>query len=47
VRAESYEDVVQVGTIGLVKAISRFDPQYKKKAGGQSQAPGFIDCRSG
>ncbi|MFI9169687.1 RNA polymerase sigma factor SigF [Streptomyces lincolnensis] len=28
VRGESYEDVVQVGTIGLIKAINRFDPQY-------------------
>ncbi|WP_327350636.1 SigB/SigF/SigG family RNA polymerase sigma factor [Streptomyces sp. NBC_01304] len=27
VRGESYEDVVQVGTIGLIKAINRFDPQ--------------------
>ncbi|MEU6664194.1 SigB/SigF/SigG family RNA polymerase sigma factor [Streptomyces sp. NPDC046821] len=26
VRSESYEDVVQVGTIGLIKAINRFDP---------------------
>ncbi|THC50067.1 MULTISPECIES: SigB/SigF/SigG family RNA polymerase sigma factor [unclassified Streptomyces] len=26
VRGESYEDVVQVGTIGLIKAINRFDP---------------------
>ncbi|MEU9330910.1 RNA polymerase sigma factor SigF [Streptomyces canus] len=28
VRGESYEDVVQVGTIGLIKAINRFDLQY-------------------
>ncbi|MEV0126077.1 SigB/SigF/SigG family RNA polymerase sigma factor [Streptomyces sp. NPDC050703] len=27
VRGESYEDVVQVGTIGLIKAINRFDPE--------------------
>ncbi|WP_199547553.1 RNA polymerase sigma factor SigF [Streptomyces sp. N35] len=27
VRGETYEDVVQVGTIGLIKAINRFDPQ--------------------
>ncbi|GAA2880638.1 RNA polymerase sigma factor SigF [Streptomyces mexicanus] len=26
-RNESHEDVVQVGTIGLIKAINRFDPQ--------------------
>ncbi|RVU23657.1 SigB/SigF/SigG family RNA polymerase sigma factor [Streptomyces antnestii] len=26
VRGQSYEDVVQVGTIGLIKAINRFDP---------------------
>src|SRR2546422_9422056 len=26
VRGETYEDVVQVGTIGLIKAINRFDP---------------------
>jgi RNA polymerase sigma-B factor len=28
VRGESYEDVVQVGTIGLIKAINRFALQY-------------------
>nr|WP_254390255.1 RNA polymerase sigma factor SigF [Streptomyces sp. AC550_RSS872] len=28
VRGESYDDVVQVGTIGLIKAINRFDLQY-------------------
>ncbi|NGO76821.1 RNA polymerase sigma factor SigF [Streptomyces sp. YC504] len=27
VRGETYEDVVQVGTIGLIKAINRFEPQ--------------------
>lgn len=25
-RTEEYEDLVQVGTIGLIKAIDRFDP---------------------
>jgi RNA polymerase sigma-B factor len=27
-RAEQMEDILQVGTIGLIKAISRFDPDY-------------------
>ncbi|MCC9305919.1 RNA polymerase sigma factor SigF [Kitasatospora sp. RB6PN24] len=27
-RSESVEDIVQVGTVGLIKAIDRFDPSY-------------------
>src|SRR3981081_3115092 len=26
-RGEQYEDLVQIGTIGLIKAIDRFDPE--------------------
>jgi RNA polymerase sigma-B factor len=28
-RGEQYEDLVQVGCIGLIKAVDRFDPQRR------------------
>lgn len=28
-RKEPVEDIIQVGTIGLIKAIDRFDPEYE------------------
>src|SRR5256714_14594299 len=32
-RGEQYEDLVQVGCIGLIKAVDRFDPQRKVEFG--------------